>query len=247
MPCRRGGNSSAARHSALRRMALASLFADERSARARRTSGAGQNPLAPRAPHFPPRAKRVIFLYMLGGPSQLDLFDPKPVLAQRDGEVIPDSFLKKIKFAADPGQAAPADGNSVEIRSPRRMRSGRLRTVALHGPGRRSIVDRAHDAGRRHEPHVRRIADQHGLASVRSTEHGLVDRLRIGERVAGFAGLLWCCARACLRARKVPTTGTAFFPRRIKACRCGRRANRSSICPIRKGSRRRGNGERSTR
>jgi hypothetical protein len=80
-------------------MALASLFADERSARGAANEGAWQDPLAPRAPHFPPRAKRVIFLYMLGGPSQLDLFDPKPVLAQRDGEVIPDSFLKKIKFA----------------------------------------------------------------------------------------------------------------------------------------------------
>ena len=80
-------------------MALASLFADERSARGAANVGAWADPLAPRAPHFPPRAKRVIFLYMLGGPSQLDLFDPKPVLAQRDGQVIPDSFLKKIKFA----------------------------------------------------------------------------------------------------------------------------------------------------
>jgi hypothetical protein len=41
----------------------------------------------------------VIFLDMLGGPSQLDLFDPKPELAKRDGQFIPDSFLKKIKFA----------------------------------------------------------------------------------------------------------------------------------------------------
>ncbi|HEX4072406.1 MAG TPA: DUF1501 domain-containing protein, partial [Planctomycetaceae bacterium] len=80
-------------------MALASLFADERRARGASNAGAWQDPLAPRAPHFPPRAKRVIFLYMLGGPSQLDLFDPKPVLAERDGEVIPASFLKKIKFA----------------------------------------------------------------------------------------------------------------------------------------------------
>jgi hypothetical protein len=80
-------------------MALASLFADERSARGAANAGAWADPLAPRTPHFPPRAKRVIFLYMLGGPSQLDLFDPKPILAQRDGQVIPDSFLKKIKFA----------------------------------------------------------------------------------------------------------------------------------------------------
>ncbi len=52
-----------------------------------------------RKPHIKPRAERVIFLDMLGGPSQLDLFDPKPELTKRDGQIIPDSFLKKIKFA----------------------------------------------------------------------------------------------------------------------------------------------------
>ncbi|MGK0217303.1 MAG: hypothetical protein ACI9HE_000780 [Planctomycetota bacterium] len=43
------------------------------------------------APHFLPRAKRVISLFMSGGPSQLDLFDPKPVLRERNGEELPDS------------------------------------------------------------------------------------------------------------------------------------------------------------
>lgn len=41
------------------------------------------NPLAPRAPHFAPKAKSVIFLFMYGGPSHVDLFDPKPELARR--------------------------------------------------------------------------------------------------------------------------------------------------------------------
>ncbi len=76
-------------------LALASLLADDRAAHAAATA----DPLAPRSPHFAPRAKRVIFLYMLGGPSQLDLFDPKPELARRDGELIPESLLKGIKFA----------------------------------------------------------------------------------------------------------------------------------------------------
>src|SRR6266436_1447798 len=43
------------------------------------------NPLAPRPPHFPPRARSVIFLYMDGGPSQIDTFDPKPRLAAEHG------------------------------------------------------------------------------------------------------------------------------------------------------------------
>lgn len=42
-------------------------------------------------PHFPPRAKRVIYLFMSGGPSQLDLFDYKPLLNKRHGEQLPDS------------------------------------------------------------------------------------------------------------------------------------------------------------
>jgi hypothetical protein len=47
------------------------------------------NPLAPKQPHFAPRATRVIFLFMNGGPSHVDTFDPKPLLNKHDGEPIP--------------------------------------------------------------------------------------------------------------------------------------------------------------
>ncbi|MGE0760886.1 MAG: DUF1501 domain-containing protein, partial [Pirellulaceae bacterium] len=57
------------------------------------------NPFVPRAPHFRPRAKSVIFLFMAGGPSQLELFDPKPRLQQLDGQVIPASYVEKKRFA----------------------------------------------------------------------------------------------------------------------------------------------------
>ena len=50
---------------------------------------ASQNPLAPRVPHFAPKAKAVIFLFMYGGPSHVDLFDPKPELAKWHGKPIP--------------------------------------------------------------------------------------------------------------------------------------------------------------
>src|SRR5260221_6016560 len=50
------------------------------------------NPLAPRAPHRPARAKSVIWLFMEGGPSHLDLFDPKPMLHQLAGQAMPESF-----------------------------------------------------------------------------------------------------------------------------------------------------------
>lgn len=53
----------------------------------------------PTKPHHAPKAKRVIYLFMAGGPSQLDLFDPKPALQRRHGEPIPDSFLEGKRFA----------------------------------------------------------------------------------------------------------------------------------------------------
>lgn len=63
-------------------LALADLLAAQDAERA-------ANPFAVRAPHFQPRAKRVIFLYMPGGPSHVDLFDPKPELTRRNGQPLP--------------------------------------------------------------------------------------------------------------------------------------------------------------
>jgi hypothetical protein len=57
------------------------------------------NPLAPRPPHFTPKAKACIFIFMAGAPSQIDLFDPKPVLVQRHGQPLPKSMLEKVRFA----------------------------------------------------------------------------------------------------------------------------------------------------
>lgn len=57
------------------------------------------NPLAPRPPHFDPKAKACIFIFMAGAPSQIDLFDPKPVLVDRHGQPLPDSMLEKVRFA----------------------------------------------------------------------------------------------------------------------------------------------------
>src|SRR3954451_573381 len=57
------------------------------------------NPLAPRAPHFAPRAKRVIFLFQAGAPSHLDLFDEKPQLRKFDGTLPPAELLKDYRAA----------------------------------------------------------------------------------------------------------------------------------------------------
>ncbi|MCH8921606.1 MAG: DUF1501 domain-containing protein [Planctomycetes bacterium] len=66
-------------------MALGSLLVSDSSA-ASRTS---DNPLAPRKPHFPGKAKRVIYLHMAGSPPHLDLLDYKPELVRRTGQTPP--------------------------------------------------------------------------------------------------------------------------------------------------------------
>src|SRR6266446_9823887 len=57
------------------------------------------NPFAPKQPHHPAKAKSVIYLFMAGGPSQLELFDHKPKLQQLHGKPIPESFIKNKRFA----------------------------------------------------------------------------------------------------------------------------------------------------
>lgn len=57
------------------------------------------SPYAPKAPHFPAKAKRVIYLFMAGAPSQLDLFDYKPKLKELEGKPIPPSVVKGQRYA----------------------------------------------------------------------------------------------------------------------------------------------------
>ncbi len=57
------------------------------------------HPLAPKPTHFPAKAKNVIFLFMAGGPSQLEMFEHKPQLSERSGKPIPDSFIEGKRFA----------------------------------------------------------------------------------------------------------------------------------------------------
>ena len=54
------------------------------------------NPLADKPSHFLGKAKTVIFMFMVGGPSAIDLFDPKPELTKRQGQPLPESFGKPV-------------------------------------------------------------------------------------------------------------------------------------------------------
>ena len=76
--------------SGLSALALNAMLAQERA------SASTGDPLAPRPGHYPAKAKSVIWLFMEGGPSHIDLFDPKPKLVELDGKPMPESFGKPI-------------------------------------------------------------------------------------------------------------------------------------------------------
>src|SRR5262245_14454891 len=82
-------------------VALSSLLADEQA----RAAVTGAPADGPKPPHFEPRVKRVIWLFMHGGPSHVDLFDPKPELIKYAGQPIPESFgmvMTRRKVAENP-------------------------------------------------------------------------------------------------------------------------------------------------
>src|SRR5271156_6850702 len=80
-------------------MALGSLLARDASSKER------ADPLAPKKPHFAAKAKAVIYLFMAGAPSQLELFEPKPELNKLHGQTVPESFTKGKRFAFIKGDA----------------------------------------------------------------------------------------------------------------------------------------------
>ena len=100
-------------------------------------AAAVSNPLAPRPPHVPAKAKRVIYLHMSGAPPHLDLFDYKPELVKRTGQDCPDAVLKGKRFAFTSG-------------TPKLL--GTPRTFQQHGRGGVWMSDAL--------PHLHSVADE---------------------------------------------------------------------------------------
>ncbi len=99
-------------------LALADLCAAEE--RRQPAADPSANPLAERPAMFPPRAKRVIFLFMSGGPSHVDLFDPKPRLQRDNGQPLPFEMPKLIRtktgnLLASPWKFAPHGECGTEV------------------------------------------------------------------------------------------------------------------------------------
>jgi hypothetical protein len=77
-------------------LALGSLLAKEGLVA---SAQAGTGPMRERLSHHAPRAKACICIYMEGAPSQIDLFDPKPKLLDLDGQKLPESLTRNVRFA----------------------------------------------------------------------------------------------------------------------------------------------------
>lgn len=89
-----------------------------------RDSYAAVDPMTPKKPHFPGKAKNVIFMFMEGAPSQMDLFDPKPGLKKWSGQSLPESMTKDLKLAfikptaavlASPREFKPCGKSGIEL------------------------------------------------------------------------------------------------------------------------------------
>ncbi|WP_164102943.1 DUF1501 domain-containing protein [Candidatus Laterigemmans baculatus] len=123
-------------------MALGSLLGTNRG----QAASLPAQPMAPRPGHYAPRAKAVIFLFMAGGPSQLDLFNDKPVLRKYHGEPTPESYTEGKRFAF-------LKGNETLLGSPQKF--------ARYGQCGQELSDLL--------PHHRKIVDEvcwmHGLST----------------------------------------------------------------------------------
>jgi hypothetical protein len=97
-------------------LALAALLAEESLWAADNRSRETRDPLVAKLPHFAARAKRVIFLFMPGGPSQVDTFDPKPRLARNEGQPAPKLYLgQRRNLLASPWKFGPHGESGIEV------------------------------------------------------------------------------------------------------------------------------------
>ncbi len=78
-----------------------------------RRASSQARPHAAAAAHFAAKAKRIIYIYLEGGPSQMDLFDPKPQLNKLDGQPLPDSMLANVRFAFIKKEDGTVDGDAA--------------------------------------------------------------------------------------------------------------------------------------
>ena len=174
-----------------------------------RTSAGGRppvnNPLAPRPPHFPAKAKHVIHIYLNGGPSQVDTFDPKPLLKKYDGKMLPQGNLTTERKT---GAALPSPFRFQKYgQSGIEVSEIFARTARAH---RRHLRDPL-DAGQHAQSRAVDAADELRRRAAVAAQHGVLAHLRPGHRERRTCPASSRCAPAC-RSPTSPTGSRRSCP-----------------------------------
>ena len=222
-------------------LALAALLAEDGLLASR-----AADPLAPKKPHFAPTAKRVIFLFMSGGPSHVDTFDPKPDLHA--------PARPAAARVVRPGQDAPRRRQEQAARA----RSAPSRSTAKSGIEVSDWLPHIGDVRRRpvrparllrrqrHAPRVG-LPDEHRLDPDGPAEPRRVGDLRPRHREPATCRRSSCCPTPAAGPRAArPRGATASCPPRTRARSSAAARRRSRTCERRRACRPRSSGARST-
>ena len=98
-------------------LGLAGVLAGERQLGAAPVTEASRSPLAPRKPHFQGKAQRVVHLFMNGGPSHVDTYDPKPLLEKYHGKPLPNPNLRTERKTAGAMRSPLPSGGTARAAS----------------------------------------------------------------------------------------------------------------------------------
>ena len=211
-----------------------------------RAPPASRIPLAPRKPHFAPKAKNVIFMFMEGGPSQIDLFDPKPELQKWNGKPLPPEMTKDLRLAfTKPNAAVLASPRTFTAARPERHRI--LRLHPAHRLLRRRPLPGALDVHRRLQSSSRAVAALRRQHPGGASDDGRVGALRTRQRIAESAGLRGAEFGRGHQRRSVELVAADFCRRPIRAWCSAARAIRCCTFRTRRASRARCSAPASTR
>ena len=168
-------------------IALASLLASEGLLAAE--PGTATNPLVPHTTHFPAKATNCIFFFMWGGPSHIDLFDPKPQLAKRDGQSIPEWVLKNAQFPFVKKETARLQGSPFKFRKFGKSGTEFCELLPHIGGCADDIARGAHAAFRLVQSSPGADSDEHRFHANGPAAAGIVAAVWPGKSVGKSAGI----------------------------------------------------------
>ncbi len=190
------------------------------------TASRDVNPLAIKAPHFAPKAKSCIFIFMAGRRATSTCSIPSRSSTSCNGQKLPESMVKNVRFAFLKKDTATLLGSKRKFKPYGECGMELSRSAAALGQrGRRSAAGPQH-AHRPVQPPPGPTADAMRPGQLRPAQHGLVAHLRAGKRIARTCRATWCSPPAAARAAAPRCGKAASLPTSTPACCSATRANR---------------------